>query len=336
MKKILILLVLSLVLFFGCIELNLESEQNEQIEEQGEINLEENTTANETEEIEVEENYECSDTDGDNIYEKGIVYYGEETYYDSCENTKYVNEQICKNNKPSKIQKSCPEDYVCESGKCAEGDDECFDSDEKNYTTKGTVTYHDVEYIDFCTSNRNVKEYYCFNDEMKVIGHECKLTEKCNDGLCEHWPAYCTEGKGSVELDDHTGVKQAKKDYCKDDNTLVQYKCDGEKTVSEEVECDSGFWCDAVDGVSKCIGCEYKANGANKDSADAFMFGNEIYADKCVTTYVIEEYYCNQDNEVESIRLDCGDLKHCTTKLENIYDPELKKYISVSAAYCTK
>jgi len=144
----------------------------------------------------------CSDSDENNIYTKGIVNLGGDSYTDSCANSRTLTEYTCENNLVKAINHTCPFMYECQEGACVRievleesigriplqpiplENQTCSDSDENNISTKGIVNLGGNSYTDFCANLTILTEYTCENNSVKSINYTCPFMYECQEGAC--------------------------------------------------------------------------------------------------------------------------------------------------------
>lgn len=150
----------------------------------------------------------CTDSDGKDLSTKGktsgIVYTSGaySSTSDSCASPTQVNEIYCEDNYVKWTMETCPNGYKCSDGACAPTVVECTDSDGGQILNKkGTVTTtksgKPKTYMDSCSGNDKIVEYYCSNKGgvvSKVL--KCPGTSTCVDGACIN-NTFVTPGSGS-------------------------------------------------------------------------------------------------------------------------------------------
>jgi hypothetical protein len=131
---------------------------------------------------------ECEDTDGGkDYYVFGMVTNGSHGKNDYCVSYN-LYEQYCENNSMKTEIYQCPNDCDSSKGVCfveTQGNT-CADSDGNNTNLKGTVTYGESEYHDYCAASGMgpdiVAEYYCEDNVPTYYTKECE--GECLDGAC--------------------------------------------------------------------------------------------------------------------------------------------------------
>ena len=153
----------------------------------------------------------CSDSDENNIYTKGIVNLGGDSYTDSCANSRTLTEYICENNLVKAINHTCPFMYECQEGACVRievleesigriplqpiplENQTCTDTDAdttyplgNNIYIKGTTCIGNDCKIDTCEPTGRFIEYYCGEDNFihSTNFTECPYSLSCEDGAC--------------------------------------------------------------------------------------------------------------------------------------------------------
>jgi len=258
---------------------------------------------------------------GCNSHASHECYAGQVYWYDSCEEVEEVKQYCsngcengeCKSSCTSHHEAMCYNGHVywynscgsreekkkacidgCEAGACLSGD--CTDSDGgKDYYEKGTTSLGSTTKKDSCyaisASPIGVTEYYCENNEIKSINHECppfKIDDTafyCKNGACvdevEDNTNNCTDSDSGTKYD-IKGTTKGKTslyseieeftDSCKDDNTLEEYFCGQFYIGSWDYDCPNG----CEDGV--CITENCRTHHETK------CYANDLYwYDSCGT-----------------------------------------------------
>gem|GEM_PF-2977004 len=239
------------------------------------------------------------------VESNNMVTYGNESYENKCINKTMLEKVSCKSNAPSKENITCQSGYECDSGSCRVTPKKCVDSDGgENLNVTGTVTYMGIMYTDYCEVG-NLHEYYCTNDKMDGITTFCPKASHCVSGQCVYWPPTCTEYATYVKMDPHTGSVVLLQDYCKDNGSLVHYFCEGNVNKSEIIPANATQFCDTSTNNITTKKCTDSDGGAIKEVAGIVRYGLDEYLDKCMGgDTVVKEYFC-EDNNVESVVLEC-------------------------------
>lgn len=144
---------------------------------------------------------------------------------------------------------------------CESQEKSCLDTDGKETTTKGIVTTKDVygeekTYVDKCSGQKGVIEYFCEGTVGKSEAMTCG--DVCQDGACMVRTTLCTDtdkGKDYGIKGIVTGYSTVA-DFCADRDLLVEFGCYGFVETSKTsakvdfvtVKCKSGCQ------EGKCIG----------------------------------------------------------------------------------
>ena len=253
----------------------------------------------------------CNDSDGGkNVTVRGTVTAGGDSSTDSCNGTVAVKEYYCDDNESASRVMDCPGGTACESGKCAEIEEGCDDSDDgESVTKKGTVTITGVNgtknYTDTCYSEATVIEYACNDTALVTKKIACPGSSLCAAGICETPEEECEDTddgkdettKGTVTLGNDDAV-----DRCKSDTEVTEYYCSNNEIKSEVIECDGDDTC--VDG--RCVGeCTETDDADDIYEQGTTEQGDESFEDKCKTSTSIIEYYCD-DNLLKNKTVSCG------------------------------
>ncbi|MEM4271233.1 MAG: hypothetical protein QXO70_04030, partial [Candidatus Pacearchaeota archaeon] len=289
-------------------------------------------------------------------YTKGFVdtnpaLYGDEIY-DYCDSQNLI-EYYCVGNEKFSESYTCPNG--CKDGKCkskaseSEGmqDIACSDSDEGvNIWLKGTATgldeagnsfiYEDYCVVEngttgliefFCENNQVIKNFFGINEGCyNCVGGECKEEKSeeekyireekkiitCYDS--DNGKNYYSKGNTSIYGDDL--LLGMHFDYCKNNEIVIEFFCEGNNAISEEFICPSGNECRDGSCVritqtpqpqqpptktpSTCSdsdnGLNYYVSGIVIDSGNP-----QGLRDYCIGNSLIE-YYC-QDSGAEGYKI---------------------------------
>ncbi|MFH0738084.1 MAG: hypothetical protein V1827_05375 [Candidatus Micrarchaeota archaeon] len=139
--------------------------------------------------------FSCSETDGGmdpavkgrTLVTKGLSVPLDET--DECVDLATLKENFCNEDGTGSSQEvDCGSGSKCYLGKCVDSD--CSETDDGlDIYEKGTTTMDDEEYEDYCLDDHEIREYYCYGDEIKD-----KLVMCGQDYICSHNMDKCIEG----------------------------------------------------------------------------------------------------------------------------------------------
>lgn len=132
----------------------------------------------------------CSDDDGgDNILVRGMVTIvkGINTAFkanDDCVDEGKVLEYYCSDSETAASDEiPCPSGKKCVSGRCVKS--ACDETDTgMDIYAEGTVTSGSDESTDECLSDTEVREYYCYGDDIRSDDRECRSGYVCDGGEC--------------------------------------------------------------------------------------------------------------------------------------------------------
>jgi hypothetical protein len=150
----------------------------------------------------------CKDTDGRNYFVRGTCSDYGGNYTDYCYGNTTCVEYYC----PTNIS-NCTREYIdcrnvggssglCINGACQRQQQQtCYDSDGKNYFTRGTCTDMYGNYTDYCINNNTCREYFCPtpNSTCTIADMDCRnLTGSnglCSNGACQKQQQYQALGR---------------------------------------------------------------------------------------------------------------------------------------------
>ena len=194
---------------------------------------------------------------------------------------------------PEIPERPVPEDYFCN------------DSDEGiDILTEGVVTSDQGTFSDACQDNNKLIEYYCDGIDVDRSIRRC-TQGPCVDGACTIEPeeSLCVDSDGGSFYDIFgiaTGFdNKSKADYCNYFD-IAEYKtincdvCVDGVCVQEEVSAEIEGCVDSDGGVW------YDVKGTTVDAYD----GNGT--DYCISSELIEEYYCDVYGLVNSKTYRCA------------------------------
>lgn len=139
---------------------------------------------------------QCTDSDGGNVSSirgRVIVVKGLNTIsdkWDDCVDIVTLREYYCsETNTTTSEDIDCGSGFKCFEDRCLEA--KCSETDGGlNIYKKGTTTAGDEEFTDECVDDEEVREYYCYGDEIRETEANCGPGYICNTNS-----ARCLEGE---------------------------------------------------------------------------------------------------------------------------------------------
>ncbi|MFH2106709.1 MAG: hypothetical protein ABII22_05595 [Candidatus Micrarchaeota archaeon] len=251
---------------------------------------------------------------------------GEERYDNRCEDGQLVR-YYCLDNEVTVEKSECKAGTYCMTNLCKESP--CYDSDSADNEFKaGTVTFRNKIYKDACSDRFTVREYSCRGDELVSEIIACDLG--CINSSCVKLNYQCSDSdgnnefvRGTVSVNDGYDTKEYE-DVCIDTQIVREYSCSNESMQQfSSVKCEDKYFC--YEG--KCMLEPVETNETIIDSSDFECYdsdsGKDFYrkgfvtkgilsfADKCLNTRVLTEYYCTSTNKVVKVVTLCPDGKVC-------------------------
>ena len=171
--------------------------------------------------------------------------------------------------------------------------DICADSDGGQYEyVKGTVSKGNTSFIDTCISSTNLREYYCYNNEIIHIIFGCGYYG-CNNGACNQ--VNCLDSDGGQDYYTYGACSKGNtslQDYCINGTYLREYYCTGSFCSWNDVNAPTGYICSGGKFVSTSV-CADSDGGINLNQLGIAQKNNIGKQDYCTTSYYLREYYCN-------------------------------------------
>ncbi|MBU0532084.1 hypothetical protein KKB44_01175 [Candidatus Micrarchaeota archaeon] len=134
---------------------------------------------------------ECTDSDGGaNIFERGRTKVTRGLMstifdqWDECVDFGMIKEHSCLENETAKTEDiECGSGYKCSTGRCVQS--ACSDTDGGlEIYVAGTVTKNGNEYEDYCFDDYELREYYCYGDDVELKKHICPEDYICLNKKC--------------------------------------------------------------------------------------------------------------------------------------------------------
>ncbi len=263
----------------------------------------------------------CNDPDGHNHYNAGHITFGtsdsSRNLFDVCVGDTNLKEFICEEETilfttyhyPSNELIECP--YGCEDGRCLPNT-ECEDHDESSpnpYIVPSFAEYDSDIYYDTCLDSDNVIEQYCETGVIQNETHYCTygcLEDLLGTGHCALSSSECIDSDPTQDIEiigscyDYTSLNSP--DRCSL-GQLKQSYCNETRCIYEEpIDCPTGQRC--VLGECREVTCTDSDGGINygeEGICEGFSTWGE---DECLGDAIIE-YFCNDEEECESIEHEC-------------------------------
>jgi hypothetical protein len=265
----------------------------------------------------------CNDSDGMNPDVAGTATKGNATMADYCNGSAQVVEYSCFYSEgiseivPVTIQ--CGANKTCEAGACiaknvSPGNASliCTGLSEPDIYVKQGVTWNGTSYADLCVDYTTVKDYFCRDQKLSSINHECLPGYGCSDGQCNPLAFSCTETdsgndtslRGKTVVVRGLATLSEDSDICIDDQEIREYYCimNGSSDYSE-FPCESGKKC--MDGRCVRSDCTETDDGRDIYHAGTTVRDDASNEDSCMDFHTVREYYCYGD-EMRDDDISCG------------------------------
>lgn len=267
--------------------------------------------------VPLEVTHTCEDSEaGMDSATKGTVVFDGESHTDACDNGTLI-EYYCEGNLLASESVECPDG--CAYGTCT--NQSCRDTEYSNSIyAGGTVNLINgsgwFSYPDNCSDDMTVLEHYCDGDELRVDAIACPSGYHCGGGVC--YPdvlCHDTDGGGAEEIFEAGRVYFEDYEYgdsCASSSRLKEYSCSSDGWVMKTVSCPSGYECRASEcaKLDECTdsdgGKDYREQGTTREPS-----GFEA-VDVCVGSTSLLEYFCSEDELVDSLRYSCPSGQSCS------------------------
>ncbi len=265
---------------------------------------------------------ECNDSDsGLNISVAGAVIKGNETHADYCLDSAQLVEYDCLDNTITMSTVQCGSHSECKDGQCVAKNESvqnqtaelvCTGVSAADVYTRDNVTWNGTTYADLCVDYKSVKDYFCQDQKLVSINHECDPGYGCTNGTCTHLALICiasvaandTSIRGKTSVSRGMGTMFEDFDTCMDLQILRKYYClENGSDAYTEASCGSGKKC--MDGRCVRSTCTETDAGIDIYHAGTTTVSTRSNEDDCTDTNTIREYYCYGDN-VLSEEIECG------------------------------
>ena len=255
----------------------------------------------------------CMDTDdGIKPETAGTVTKGNETHADYCLDASQLIEYSCLDNKITMASITCQNGKECKDGACVvkvepkppEIPSGCTGVSAPNVSRSDSITFNGSSYSDICVDYRTVKDYFCKDNSISSVNHECDEGSGCQDGRCIKLQLSCTDSdygndttvKGQVIQSRGLLSSLSEWDSCKDEATLNEYDCGADnEIVLSVIDCGSGRKC----ANGRCVRskCSEDDNGNDiYETGTTTVDGGVEYRDSCIGDNTVREYFCHADD----------------------------------------
>jgi hypothetical protein len=255
----------------------------------------------------------CADSDGGLAYKtKGTVTYDGKTYDDVCSDGD-LTEYYCVSGTPANSSYECPSDYTCLSGRCTS--QKCTDTEygDSIYSAGTTMINNEkgtLSYTDYCEDRSTVVEYSCDSGQLDEEKLDCPNGYHCSGGVCySDWSCSDSDGgtwneiydKGTVYFNYHSYT-----DYCRDDDTIVEYSCSGTSFSQYSMDCPSNYECSS----GRCVrdhhnDCDDDDGGKDYYDKGTVELDDIERTDYCSSSRTLIEYYCDGDDDYDRKTYTC-------------------------------
>jgi hypothetical protein len=167
----------------------------------------------------------------------------------------------------------------------------CVDGDDgRNYYERAYIT---SGLQDICTSNLNLREYYCDPEGGGIMDEIYRCPNGCEDGVC-----ICGDSDGGRSYFTQ-GTTEEETDYCIEEGLahgrLREYFCDRNHVVYEDVSC--------ICRNNSCE-CHETDRGRNYFQKGRILKDPLNRSDECLSSRRLREYYCD-DGELRYDDIEC-------------------------------
>ncbi len=262
----------------------------------------------------------CNDSDdGLKTDVAGAVTKGNETHADYCLDPSQLVEYGCLDNATTMATIQCGEGKGCKDGQCMVKNESaqnvslvCAGLSEPDIYLKQNVTWNGTIYYDVCVDYKSVKDYFCQDQGLASINHECPPGYGCTGGMCTQALMTCIESdagndtsvRGKTTVTRGLGTLSEDWDICVDVQSIREYYClENGTSAYSEFSCGSGKKC--MDG--RCVKSQCTETDAWRDiyHAGTTHDSSGTYEDNCNGDTVVREYYCYGDT-MNSVDLECA------------------------------
>lgn len=235
---------------------------------------------------------QCRDSDEGQVADvRGTASKGGASSTDECQDSATLKEYYCSGNNIASILLSCAGGKVCLNGECVLLP--CADTDGGfNIYERGTVREDNATYTDYCSGTSSVREYYCSGDNMMQVIANCGEGFYCSNGACLEYT--CRDDDGGRDEDEFGTVSKGSdewEDECYDEDTVLEYYCDGNDVESTRIDCGSSEYCSGGECVRTT--CSDTDGGNVRGVAGTARAGSSSGSDHCTDLHNLREYFCS-------------------------------------------
>jgi hypothetical protein len=152
-------------------------------------------------------------------------------------------------------------------------------------------------------------------EDGKTYTHPCLANKSGvpvdHEGRCKPPPPACDDSDGGKDIFTAGNVTENGRifeDKCKDDDTVLEFICDNDKSFTEELPCPDSYICD--DGMCVESPCDDSDGGVKPQEEGTVTSGQDTWTDMCEQNGSLKEYYCD-DTEMASKYVECQEDEFC-------------------------
>ena len=243
------------------------------------------------------------------------------TFIDTCISSIIIREEYCADNKlPLYVEIECNAGLECLNGACVNVSNSessiitCSDSDDLNYSKKGTVTYTNssgtISLQDTCAGQDSLTEFYCQSSSTyKAQTITCSSGKICSNGACIDNEILTQETQNNINSTNQT---QNNTSETSTEENLKNSQNNFESSKDSNIDSESGF------SISNNTSSVSSKNENYPRVSDCELDDIECLVEKlnqeCEPTgLMIKEMYCSVDG-IWTLQLEEG--KYCENNFE--------------------
>jgi len=200
----------------------------------------------------------------------------------------------------------------------------CNDSDNgKNIFNSGNASSDVQNASDRCLNESMVMEFYCLGSSMMNESLECPTGYACSAGACGIPPVSapkCIDSDNGTDYKSAGVVQYLGKNYtdtCVLISQVKEYYCLNDTMKSTNFVCDPWAQCTAGACVDQPANCTETDEGKDefKKGTLSIYRGYSLVSmetDSCVDEASVREYFCSDDDFLNSEIIDCGEDHECS------------------------